>query len=88
MSVRYFNLAALCMTTLLCVPCRGQQASTPTSGYVLPDGSVRIIGAPETEGMTGGEENRLTRVRRALDLLGDSRPDIRPGAFSRGEPPR
>lgn len=53
MSVRYFNfnLAALCMTTLLCAPCRGQQAPTPTSGYVLPDGAVRIIGAPETEGI-------------------------------------
>ena len=51
MSVRYVNLAALCMTTLLCALCRGQQAPKPTSGYVLPDGTIRIIGAPETEGI-------------------------------------
>ena len=51
MSVRCFDLAALCVTTLLCVPCLGQQSPTPARGYVLPDGVVRIIGAPETEGI-------------------------------------
>jgi len=30
------------------------------------------LSVAETEGMAGGEENRLTRVRRALDRLGAS----------------
>jgi hypothetical protein len=30
------------------------------------------LSVAESEGMAGGEENRLTRVRRALDRLGDS----------------
>ncbi len=51
MSVRYFRLAALCVTTVFCAPCGAQQVPPLTGGYVLPGGTVRIIGAPETEGI-------------------------------------